>query len=160
MKNIIRTASFSRCKLYRYQLTRRWDEGQGSCVFIGLNPSTANAEKDDPTIRRCMGFAHDWGFQSMTMVNLFAYRTPHPDLLKKSTEPVGPVNRRALKRALDSANCIVAAWGVHGDFAQQAHRLRPLFSNYPLYCLGLTKQGQPAHPLYQRRDSTLQTFEI
>jgi len=75
---IERKASFSHCKRYRYQLLRRWEGGIGRCVIVGLNPSTADAQNDDPTIRRCMGFAQDWGFNELIMVNLFAYRTPHP----------------------------------------------------------------------------------
>jgi len=76
--NVVRSASFSRCGKYRYQLVRQWVDGQGCCVFIGLNPSTADHRNDDPTIRRCMGFARRWGYQKMVMINLFAYRTPHP----------------------------------------------------------------------------------
>lgn len=152
---VTRSASFSRCGLYRYSLTRRWETGVGRCVFVGLNPSTANASLDDPTIRRCMGFTQAWGFNELVMVNLFAYKTPHPALLKKANDPEGPNNRRAVQRTCRSAQCIVAAWGVHGTFMNQAERFSTIFSNQLIHCFGITKTGQPLHPLYQRADAQL-----
>ena len=154
----VRRASFSRCQEYRYQLSRRWVDGRGRCVFIGLNPSIANATSDDPTIRRCMGFAHDWGYREMIMVNLFAYRTPHPALLKSAPEPTGASNRRALKRACQSAELIVAAWGNHGTFQNQAVKMASAWQGMTLHCFGLTKTGQPVHPLYQPRTASLVTY--
>jgi len=152
---VIRSASFSRCGLYRYSLTRRWDTGTGRCVFIGLNPSTADVGLDDPTIRRCMGFTQYWGFSEMVMVNLFAYRTPHPKLLKKALDPEGPNNRRAVRRSCQSASLVIAAWGAHGTFLNQAQKLSNIWSQFPVQCFGTTKSGQPLHPLYQRADAKL-----
>lgn len=153
--DVIRKASFSRCGQYRYQLTREWDGGSGKCVFIGLNPSTADAYVDDPTIRRCMDFACRWGYSHMTMINLFAFKTPHPALLKQAEDPEGSHNRRVLRRSCMSANLIVAAWGAHGTFANQANKLQGIWNRYPVFCFGLTKSGQPLHPLYQRSDAKL-----
>lgn len=152
---VIRSASFSRCGLYRYSLTRRWDTGDGRCVFIGLNPSTADGKTDDPTIRRCMRFTQDWGFNELIMVNLFAFRTPHPELLKKAQDPEGPNNRRVLRRSCRSASRIVGAWGAHGTFLGQAEKLSAVWSQYPIHCFGTTESGQPLHPLYQRADANL-----
>lgn len=157
--HIKRQASFSRCQRYRYQLSRRWQVGQGRCVFIGLNPSTADATQDDPTIRRCMGFVRDWGYQELLMVNLFAYRTPNPRELKQACDPVGPGNRRAVRRACENADLVVAAWGAHGTFRHQAQRWAPMLIPLRLQCFGLTRQLQPVHPLYQRRDAKLGTYD-
>lgn len=155
---VIRKASFSRCKQYRYELQRIFDEGQGVCVFIGLNPSTADARMDDPTIRRCMGFARDWGYRQLRVVNLFAYRTTYPDELKRCSEPVGKGNRRAIRRACAGADCIVAAWGMHGTLHDQDRRLIHSLSDWRLECFGLTRNGRPLHPLYLRRDAVLVPF--
>ncbi|MFK7856815.1 MAG: DUF1643 domain-containing protein [Granulosicoccus sp.] len=155
---IERKASFSRCKRYRYQLLRRWEGGHGRCVIVGLNPSTADAQVDDPTVRRCMGFAQDWGFNELLMVNLFAFRTPHPAHLKKCDSPIGPGNRRALQRACESAKRIVVAWGTHGTYRNQAVKFASIAREQPLYCFGLSKNHQPLHPLYQRRDTVLMQY--
>ena len=152
---VIRSASFSRCGLYRYSLTRRWDTGVGRCVFIGLNPSTADAQVDDPTIRRCMGFTQNWGFNELIMINLFAFRTPHPEFLKKALDPEGPNNRRAVRRSCQSATRVVAAWGAHGTFMGQAERLSTIWSQIPVHCFGTTRSGQPLHPLYQRANAKI-----
>jgi len=157
--NVVRSASFSRCGKYRYQLVRQWDDGDGCCVFIGLNPSTADHRQDDPTIRRCMGFARRWGHQKMVMINLFAYRTPHPAELKQAPSPEGKQNRRVLRRHCQSENRIVAAWGAHGILNNQAARLSDIWSGNTLYCFGLTAGGQPLHPLYQRSEATLSRFK-
>ena len=155
---IERGASFSRCKSYRYWLSRRFDAGSGHCVFIGLNPSTGDANTDDPTIRRCMGFARDWGYRQLTVVNLFAYRTPSPAVLKCVPSPEGRGNRAALTKACKDADCIVAAWGNHGSYREQSCRLARLWQTYPLRCFGTTQTGQPIHPLYQPRVARLKPF--
>lgn len=153
-----RSASFSRCRRYRYQLRRRWIDGKGTCVFIGLNPSVADANSDDPTIRRCMGFARDWGYRQLLVVNLFAFRTAHPAVLRKADDPVGPNNQRALTSACRSADIIVAAWGANGSFNDQANKLSKVWKKHILYCFATTNQGHPVHPLYQRRDAILKEF--
>ena len=153
--HILRSASFSRCGSYRYSLTRKWEAGTGRCVFIGLNPSTANGSVDDPTIRRCMGFTQTWGFNELVMINLFAYKTPHPELLKQANDPEGPNNRRVVRKHCLCAQRIVLAWGVHGTFNNQAKRFSKLFVNQDVHCFGITKSGQPLHPLYQRADAQL-----
>jgi len=156
--NVVRSASFSRCGSYRYQLIRQWDDGDGCCVFIGLNPSTADHRQDDPTIRRCMGFARQWGHRKMVMINLFAYRTPYPKELKHTPHPVGKQNRRVIRRHCQPENRIVAAWGAYGILKNQANQLADIWSGNTLYCFGLTAGGQPLHPLYQRSDAALIRF--
>jgi len=124
-------------------------------VFIGLNPSVGGASSDDPTIRRCMGFASDWGYQKLSVINLFAYRTPSPAVLKKADAPEGVSNRVALKRHCASADKIVVAWGGHGTHLNQCEKIASLLAKYPLFCFGQTMNGQPLHPLYQPREAAL-----
>ncbi len=158
LENVQRRAGFSRCKSYRYWLSRRFTKGSGHCVFIGLNPSIASAEKDDPTIRRCMGFASDWGYEQLTVVNLFAFRTPLPSELLDNPAPEGAGNRAALRKACRDADCIVAAWGTHGTYRQQARKLGKIWSDYSMYCFGQTKNLQPVHPLYQPKTAALYPY--
>ncbi len=155
---VLRRASFSRCRQYRYSLTRRFVNGQGVCVMIGLNPSVADHRRDDPTIRRCMQFAHDWGYQELVMVNLFAWCATKPQDLKSAEFPVGSHNIKVLKQAAERADCIVAAWGSHGAFCAQSDRVVKALDSFTLFCFGKTKSHEPLHPLYQRRDASLQNY--
>ncbi len=139
-------ARFSRCRNYRYSLSRRWAEGHGRVLFIGLNPSRADHRRDDPTVRRCVGFASDWGYREMELVNLFAYRSPQPAQLKRAADPVGSNNDRWIRRASARADRVVACWGTHGEFGDRASQVLRELSD--LYCLRVTKNLQPAHPLY------------
>lgn len=142
-------ASISECGTYRYWLLRRW-ESQVPCrtmVVVGLNPSTADATQDDPTIRRCVGFAKREGCGALGMVNLFALRATDPRELARHPDPVGPHNAYVLDDwlASDSLMC-VAAWGAHPDALVRGIRL---VERYPhLLCFGITKNGAPRHPLY------------
>lgn len=151
MDNIKRTAAFSRCQRYRYQLERRWDNDSPAkrVVFIGLNPSTADHRMDDPTIRRCMGFTRSWGYNVLTVVNLFAFRTPYPAELKRTIDPVGPYNARHLSRVIRSADLVIACWGRHGGWKNQDTHLLKRFKDR-LFCLAENSDASPAHPLYQR----------
>jgi hypothetical protein len=144
-------ATFSEDGLYRYNLWRRWGgKSSGKVTFVMLNPSTADAEKFDPTVRRCFGYSRDWGFGSMEVVNLFAYRSTYPQHLKTAADPVGPENDAAVLKAVKESDLVVAAWGVHGCLrARDAETLRLIASVKDLYCLGTTKAGHPLHPLHQ-----------
>lgn len=154
-----RNALFSPCGLYRYRLTRVWDD-RPPLVFVMLNPSRADAEVDDPTIRRCIGFARDLGFGGMTAANLFALRTPHPAELRAAPNPVGPGNDTHLADLLRSGGTIVAAWGVHGALGGRDAAFRALArqSGARLSSLGTTKQGHPRHPLYVARGQPLISY--
>lgn len=147
-----RSAVISECGKYRYALWREWDHLLllPTCCFVMLNPSTADAEKDDPTIRRCVGFAKKWGFGRVVVLNLFAYRTYDPSLLRQDVNPVdtiGPENDKYLRSHTASAGLIVAAWGSFPVAKARAEEVKRLI-NCPMYCLGLTKDGSPRHPLY------------
>jgi len=141
-------ATFSRDRRYRYRLWRRWDRSRPAVAFVMLNPSTADARRDDPTIRRCIGFARAWGFGGVDVVNLFAYRATDPRELLRVADPVGPRNSRHIQRAGLGAALVVIAWGAHPSAARRAPISLPRAR-----CLGLTRTGQPRHPLYLRRDA-------
>ncbi len=135
--------------LYRYRLLRKWTEGY-MALWIMLNPSVADAEKDDPTIRRCLGFTKSWiGFGSLEVVNLFAYRSTQASVLLDVDDPIGPDNDRYILAAASRATVIVAAWGA-GANAVNPHRVqqvRAMLKRYPIDCLGVTRGGDPRHPV-------------
>lgn len=106
----VNSASLSKCRRYRYELRREWDANGKSCVFIGLNPSSADESRDDPTIRRCIKFAKTWGYGCLEMVNLFAYRSTDPAFQLHVHDPVGKANDKSLVRVCNSADLVVAAW--------------------------------------------------
>jgi hypothetical protein len=142
-----RTAILSSCGLYRYELRRIWSIDKPSpslVVFIGLNPSTADAIKDDQTIRRCRNFAKRWRFDGMIMVNLFAFRASKPEEMKKQKDPIGSNNDLYLRKALAEAALVIGAWGNHGVFLHRGALIAKAYSG--MQCLGITKQGQPKHP--------------
>jgi hypothetical protein len=139
-------AIISPCGLYRYSLRRCWDETRTGVAFCMLNPSTADALKDDPTIRRCIGFAKRWGFGSLEVVNLFAYRATSPADLWPLADPIGPENDAHIKNAVGRASLIVAAWGIHGTHRRRGEDVAARWQEAK--CLGVTKDGHPRHPLY------------
>lgn len=145
----------SPCRKYRNVLWRQRECGVGTVAFIGLNPSTADESLDDPTIRRCLGFAWDWGYSKLVVVNLFAWRSTIPQALKDVADPVGVANDEFTIEQSNSADLIVAAWGNMGVVANRGsavvHLLRD--ARLSVKCLGKTAKGQPRHPLYVQRDS-------
>lgn len=152
------TATFSQCRSYRYALTRRWDPSVEGVAFCMLNPSTADAMADDPTIRRCVGFAKAWGYGALLVVNLFGLRATDPSELYGHDDPVGPDNDVVLAEWADRVSGpVVAAWGNHGDYQDRCVEVTDLFSRHGarVMCLGMTKSGQPRHPLYVRADTLL-----
>ncbi len=158
-------AIFSDCKKYRYALTRKWDSSKQNLVFIMLNPSTADDKIDDPTIKRCMGFARDLGFGSIGyggiyVVNLFAFRATNPTELIKIDDPIGPLNNRYLKcvQTICEHGLFIAAWGNHGSLNGRDLEVVELFKNTTLYCLGTTSTGMPRHPLYVPANKELEVY--
>lgn len=153
-------ASLSSCRTYRYSLWREWDKNKGVCVFIGLNPSTADESIDDPTIRRCIGFAKAWGYGRLVMVNLFAIRATDPNDMKTSSDPIGCENNAFLLKECESANLIVAAWGNHGTHMNRYKDVSHLLSHLSMKCFKITKSHQPAHPLYQPGSAALVDYRL
>jgi hypothetical protein len=152
-KKIVTGAQFSDCREYRYVLWRTWDEGNGHVMFVGLNPSTADETKDDPTIRRCIGFAKRWGFGGIYMLNIFALRSTDPAKLYSDTEPIGPRNDEFLRMYADAAGKIVACWGNHGALNNRGLQVIDMLGMENLFCFKLTKNDNPGHPLYLSKDT-------
>jgi hypothetical protein len=165
------SAIFSPCRTWRYTLMRAVAREVESLAdplyvpppprtvaFIGLNPSTADETTDDPTVRRCVGFAKRWGYDRMVMLNVFAYRSTDPKALYAISREsaVGPDNDMHICMEAMRAEVVVCCWGVHG----RAHDDRGTDVRYmlerggKLHVLGLTKDGHPKHPLYLRGDLT------
>ncbi|MGB0514467.1 MAG: DUF1643 domain-containing protein [Wenzhouxiangellaceae bacterium] len=140
-------AHFSRCRRFRYALWREWDATRPVVMMIGLNPSTADATRNDPTIRRCIGFARDWGYGAVWVTNLFAFRATDPTDLKAAPDPVGPRNDLWLRRTARRADALVAAWGNDGAMRGRSERVRAMFGAR-LHVIRINASGEPAHPLY------------
>ena len=148
-------ATFSQNRTYRYSLTRILIKGNEHYInFVLLNPSTADEDIDDPTIRRCINFAEQWGFSEMVVTNLFAIRATDPKDMKRAPMPIGPQNDGFLKRISLGAAKTVLAWGNHGAFQNRDREVLAVLDR-PLFCLGRTQTGQPKHPLYLPKTSQL-----
>lgn len=148
-------AVYSDCELYRYDLTRSWgDDPMNRIVFIGLNPSTATEVQNDPTVARCIRYAQDWGYDAMTMLNAFAYRSTDPAKLRRVADPVGKATDQYIRRLTGEARLVLLCWGTHAvHLNREAILLEKLLRwDRPLYCLKLTQAGHPSHPLYLRKD--------
>ncbi len=148
--HVERDARLSPCRRYRYSLWRNWrgllPNTNGYAMFVGLNPSTADEQNDDPTIRRCIAFAQAWGYEGLCMTNLFAFRATDPVDMVSADDPVGPDNDQTLRDLAQSAGVVVAAWGVNGIYRGRDQAVRAMLPN--LHYLKLTRNGHPGHPLY------------
>lgn len=156
-------AVISQCGRYRYNLARVWDSRKPKVLFVMLNPSTADADIDDPTIRRCRGFAMDWGFGGLDVVNLFAFRATDPKSLLLENDPIGRLNLLSLTLSCISASLIICAWGNEQilrkiDCREQLKVLQRYSDK--LHCLELSIFGIPKHPLYLSKDLRPQPFVI
>ena len=144
-------------KLYRYMLWRCWGPGP-AVAFVSLNPSTADAYEDDPTVRRDIGFAQAWGFYRLIKLNLFAYRSTDPVVLLSVADPVGPDNDKAITSVVSNVGRVVLAWGSHAspvnlgklvtDRAAVVRALVMAHARGEVGDLGVNPDGQPRHPLY------------
>lgn len=168
-----RTTQFSPCRKYRYALWREWAKHVGDLktipfdgelkppghsdwspspylMIVGLNPSTADETLDDPTIRRCVGFAKAWGFGALCMANLFAWRDTKPENMKKAADAAGPECGKWLCEIAEGAGMILAAWGKHGSFMGRDRTVLGALTalGKPIHCLGTNSDGSPKHPLY------------
>jgi hypothetical protein len=142
--------------MYRYSLWRRWGAGP-RVLWVMLNPSTADERRDDPTIRRCIGFSRAWGFGAMEVVNLFALRATEPAAVAAHAHPIGPENDRRIRAAAKRADATIAAWGAFDWAAPRAERVLPWLG--AAQCLGRTAGGFPRHPLYAPGDSRPVRFD-
>lgn len=142
------SAVISECGLYRYRLEREWDATTSKVAFLMLNPSTADHAEDDPTIRRCVGFAKAWGFGGLVVGNLFALRSTDPKALYAHPDPVGPDNDQHLTEICQSALRIICAWGTHGKHLGRDRAVYDKLEFFDLRALKVTTKGHPGHPLY------------
>jgi len=159
------TAVISDCEKYRYALTRAWDDSKPMVMFLMLNPSTADAAQDDPTIRRCIAFAKSWGYGSLCVGNLFAYRSTTPKELLSCENPVGDKNKFWIDMMAAKSKMIVCAWGNANIVDKLAKRFtnesfQPLLGLNNLYYIDLAKDGTPKHPLYLKGDLIPINFEL
>ena len=138
-----------RRRQYRYALWRIWDDRRPAVMFIGLNPSTADAQVEDPTLVRCVAFARHWGYGGVYTTNLFAWRATDPGEMKKARSPVGRDNDGVICELAGKVEKVIAAWGNDGVWMGRADAVRALIPE--LYYLRLNRSGQPAHPLYLPR---------
>ena len=140
-------AQFSDCGKYRYKLSRTWDRNKGTALFIMLNPSTADASVNDPTVRRCINFAKSWGYGRLYVGNIFALRSTDPKALYGHDDPIGVDNDKYLLEMYEQSDIVIAAWGNHGALLNRSNQVIDLI-NGDLCCLGQTNIGEPRHPLY------------
>lgn len=155
LAGMVSRAAFNEARTHRYLLARSWQPDLPVMTWIMLNPSTADAFADDPTIRRCAGFARREGCGGIKVVNLFALRATDPGELRRHPDPVGPCN----DRIIDAHACgiVVVAWGAHGKYAERSSTVARILLGAGVVpaCLGVTAGDQPRHPLYVRGDAPL-----
>ncbi len=152
-------ARFSDCQTYRYRLERTWGHS-GRLTWVMLNPSTADATQDDPTIRRIISFTKTFGYDGAWVVNLFALRATDPAQLKCHRDPVGPLNFQEITAVFDAPAPIICAWGANAAAKEQAAKFlwRAYCEKRQLFSLGRTKRGSPRHPLYVPASQTMEPF--
>lgn len=147
------SALLSPCGHFRFRLVRAWDPALPRLLFIMLNPSTADAAQDDATVRRCVGFGRALGYGSIEIVNLFAFRTKNPIVLKQAGWPVGEGNDAHILEAVMAAGEVICAWGAHARASARAAEVLELIGDWCTpKALALTADGVPKHPLYLAGD--------
>ena len=155
--NAMHKAAFSPDRAYRYWLEATLSDGGGVCMFVMLNPSKADEARSDPTVTRCKRFAARWGYGALWVCNLFALRSTDPAALTASEDPIGTDNDKRLLKAARAADSIVCAWGNHGAYLDRGDEVMRALRREGLADktrhLGVTRRGQPRHPLYLRRDA-------
>lgn len=155
-----RDAVLSDCGKYRYLLRRTWDHGKPRALFVMLNPSTADAEKDDATIRSCVRLCKAMNYGSFEVVNLFAWRATDPADLEKSPSPIGPDQERITAAAIQRCDIPICAWGAHKMARGKGRFLVEHIRSYrpAAFCFGTTKAGEPKHPLYIKTGTPLEVY--
>lgn len=146
-----RSAVLSSCGVYRYLLTRGVMQ-EKNLLYVMLNPSTADSEDDDNTVRRCVSLGRNVGYDHIRVVNLFALRSTDPGALKKHNDPVGPDNDAVIVKYAKEATRIVLAWGTTGRLYNRDRDVVSLIKDNgcadKVLCFGKTKDGSPRHPLF------------
>jgi hypothetical protein len=158
-------AELSYDEIYRYTLTRQWDDGK--CVaWICFNPSTATATEDDPSVRRMVGFSRMWGYGRMVLLNLYAVRSTDPKEVKRlGDNAIGPMNDYWILEAVKESREIVCAWGCSQHAPNILKRVQSVlgritneYPEFPINCLGYRKDGHPRHPLMLSYETPREMF--
>jgi hypothetical protein len=153
------SARFSLDRRHRFTLQRIWGAGP-AVLFVMLNPSIADERRLDPTVRKCVGFAKRWGFESLLVGNLYSLVSTYPEHVPKDPEPVHPETDAALLEMARAAECVVAAWGTQPFLNTRAyHVTKFLAREREIQCLGFTKDGWPRHPLYRSYEADRELFQ-
>jgi hypothetical protein len=156
MADVQKWATLTEDGVYRYDLGRRWAPGGEHLLWVMLNPSTADAERDDATITALCRYSRDWGYNAAWVVNLFAYRATKPIELLKAPDPIGPENDYHIIDHTTLADGIVVAWGtngtLHGRDKVVYDMLRETRPTIAIWCLTKTSAGHPHHPLRLAKD--------
>ena len=163
--NVGSSACLSECGKYRYSLSRVWDSSKPIVLFLMLNPSTADATKNDATITRCIAFAKSWGYGGLCVGNLFAYRATNPKELLAVENPIGEENQKHLNEMYLKSEAVVCAWGNSSIVEKLGKRLgddyKPLSGILgSIYYLELSKSGCPKHPLYLKSELKPIKYEV
>jgi hypothetical protein len=162
--DVVSSATFSPCGQYRQLLTRTWNRDLPSVLFIGMNPSTADAEVDDPTVRKECGFARDHGFGSLHKCNVMDYRATNPkSLLKTGVVPASVSNLPTIAHQLTLVSTVVCVWGrLHPALTPHAEAVKHLIrqNGMAVVCLGTNIDGSPKHPLYLKSTTKFQPFDL
>lgn len=162
--NMIKSALLSDCQKYRYSLTRIWDESLPKIMFIMLNPSTADGTQDDPTIRRCISFAKQYGYGGLYVCNIFAYRATNPKELLKIHNPFGDQNIFITRQLADEVETIVCAWGNKEIINKLLKGNEPYlllqYCTNKLHYIDISKDGIPKHPLYLKSSLKIKKIAI
>lgn len=147
---VIKGANLSGNRKYRYKLWRTWDANLPTVNFVMLNPSTADENVDDPTIRKCSSYARRWGYGGIVVTNLFALRSVSPDRLYNTRNPIGVSSNRRLIIEATAAKITICAWGNHGNWNGRSAIVVKMLreAGIDLMCLRCNGGGEPAHPLY------------
>lgn len=144
------TCIFSDDRRHRYVLRRDFMFGKGIVNFLMLNPSTADENRNDPTIERCERRAKRWGYRSLVITNLFAYRATNPEDMKGQDDPVGEMNDAHILAEAFFADKVICGWGNHGSFRGRSDHVLSMLAaeGIALHAFSATSKGQPQHPLY------------
>ena len=155
-------AAFSPCKKWRYKLWRIWNPEKPYCLFLMLNPSTADETKNDPTVERCQRFAHAWRYGGLHVCNIFAFRATEPKDMKAFNDPVGPGNDEAIIEIAKNAGIVVCAWGNNGKHLNRSSQVVEMLkaNGIDIHYLKLTGHNEPGHPLYLKKTLVPQKFRL
>ncbi|NNM65029.1 MAG: DUF1643 domain-containing protein [Burkholderiales bacterium] len=143
-------AVFSPCRQYRYVLWRSWEPAKPACMFLMLNPSTADAVDNDATVERCQRRAQMMGYGALVVGNIFAYRSTDPDKLYELEDPVGPDNDRSILERAAAAGIVICGWGTHGALRRRGDAVLRMLREAGItpHALRINADGSPRHPLY------------